>query len=234
MQRRALLVCLVLCLGGPSWLSLEPESPSEPGAAETTATTSPRPDPLLDDIQVQFLRHHTGLAPFEIEQVARTIADESERVGVPPSLVLGVIQIESGFYNFAVSHKGAMGLMQIMPETGRTLARQQGIAWEGSETLFDPVVNVRLGISYLAWLSARFGGVEPALAAYNWGPARIRQRLQSGAGLPQRYVRDVLAAYGVHAARSAARPEATPAAGVFTKAATKPSTAAMAAPSPPR
>lgn len=234
MQRRGLLLCLVLCLAGPAWLSTEHQDTTQPLPPPTMAALSASPDPLLEDLRRQFTRHHTGLSSSDIDQVARTIAEESERVGVSPSLVLGVIQIESGFYNFAVSHKGAMGLMQIMPATGRALARQQGIPWRGPETLFDPVVNVRLGISYLARLEARFGKMDAALAAYNWGPARIGERLRSGVDLPQRYVQDVLAAYGVHAARSAAPPAAIPDTGVVTSAATKPSTASMAASSPAR
>lgn len=233
MQRRGLLACLVLCLGGPS-LPATQQTAFEPAPPATTAQAAPRRDPVVEDVRRQFARHHTGLSSFEIEQVAHTITHESERLGVPPSLVLGVIQIESGFYNFAVSNKGAMGLMQIMPATGRTLAKRHGIPWRGPEVLFDPIVNVRLGIAYIAWLEARFGSIDAALAAYNWGPARIGQRIRSGEGLPQRYVRDVLGAYGVHAARSSSRREAIPATGVFTRAATKPSTAPMAAASPVR
>jgi soluble lytic murein transglycosylase-like protein len=233
MQRRGLLACLVLCLAAPNLPSAQPDL-YEPAPPVTTSEATPPPDPVVEDLRRQFARHHTGLSSFELEQVAHTIAHESERLGVSPSLVLGVIQIESGFYNFAVSNKGARGLMQIMPATGRTLAQRHGIPWQGPETLFDPIVNVRVGIGYIAWLEARFGRIDAALAAYNWGPARIGQRLRSGAGLPQRYVRDVLSAYGVHAARSAARPVAIPATGVFTSAATNPSTAPMAAASPAR
>lgn len=233
MQRRGLLACLVLCLGAPSLPGAHPNLYEPAPPATTSVVTAPR-DPVVEDLRRQFARHHTGLSSFEIEQVAHTIAHESERLGISPSLVLGVIQIESGFYNFAVSKKGARGLMQIMPATGHTLARRHGIPWRGPEILFDPIVNVRLGIAYIAWLEARFGSIDAALAAYNWGPARIGQRLRSGAGLPQRYVRDVLSAYGVHAARFSARPAAMPATGVFTRAATNPSTAPIAAASPAR
>jgi hypothetical protein len=233
MQRRGLLACLVLCLGGPNLPSAHPDL-YEPAPPVTTSEVATPRDPIVEDLRRQFVRHHTGLSSFEIEQVAHTIAHESERLGLSPSLVLGVIQVESGFYNFAVSNKGAMGLMQIMPATGHTLARRHGIPWRGPEILFDPIVNVRLGIAYIAWLEARFGTIDAALAAYNWGPARIGQRIRNGAGLPQRYVRDVLSAYGAHAARSSARPEAIPATGVFTRAATNPSTAPIAAASPAR
>ena len=226
-------MCLVLCLGGPNLPAAHPDL-HEPAPPATTSEVPPARDPVVEDLRRQFARHHTGLSSFEIEEVAHTIAHESERLGLSPSMVLGVIQVESGFYNFAVSNKGAMGLMQIMPATGRTLAQRHGIPWRGPEILFDPIVNVRLGIAYLAWLEARFGTIDAALAAYNWGPARIGKRLRSGASLPQRYVRDVLGAYGVHAARSAARPASTPATGVFTSAATNPSSAPMAAASPAR
>lgn len=232
MGRQGLLACLVLCLGGPNLPSTRPE-PREPVHPVTALPARSSLEPAAENVRRQFARHHTGLSSFELEQLARTITHESERLGVSPNLVLGVIQIESGFYNFAVSHKGAMGLMQLMPATGRALAKRRGIPWHGPETLFDPIVNVKLGISYLAWLEARFGRLDAALAAYNWGPARIGRRLRQGDRLPRRYVDNVLAAYGVHAARSEVWP-ATPATGVFTRAATNPSTAPMAAPSPVR
>ncbi len=233
MQRRTLVMWLVLALGAPALAPVSDAVP-EPAPPATLATPSPTSDPLLEELREPFRRHHTGLPAADVGRLVAAIAAESERYGIPPSLVLGVIQIESGFYNFAVSHKGAMGLMQLMPETGRSLAGQLGIPWRGPETLFDPLVNVRLGIHYLAWLEARFGRMEVALAAYNWGPGRIGRRLRGGAPLPRRYVDDVLDAYGAHAARSLAWPEATPATGVFTSAATKPSTAPIAASSPLR
>ena len=80
-----------------------------------------------------------------------------------------------------VSHAGAMGLMQIMPTTGRFLSLQEGIEWTNTkDILFNPIYNIRLGSRYLSTLihkySKRMGrefAVEAALAAYNGGEKRV-------------------------------------------------------------
>ena len=108
-------------------------------------------------------------------------------------MVLAVIHTESGYYNFARSSVGALGLMQIMPATGEMLAREAGIRWTGPELLFDPEVNLRLGTRYLAVLRARYGDWTRALAAYNWGPGEIDRRLAVGEVLPDKYASRVYA-----------------------------------------
>jgi len=136
----------------------------------------------------------TGLEDGEIERVAETLVDECADHGLELQLVLGVIQVESAGYHRAVSPVGARGLMQIMPATGEMLARNHGMDWNGPDILFDPVVNVTLGIAYLQELSDRYDHIPTALAAYNWGPTRIDRRLRRGAGLPKIYVDQVMRA----------------------------------------
>jgi len=138
---------------------------------------------------------HTGLSKQEIARVATAIVDEAAECGLEASLVVAVIQVESSGYHRAVSPVGALGLMQIMPDTGEALARQHGVDWYGPETLFDPIVNVRLGIAYLRELSDRYGHVPTALAAYNWGPGHIDGRIRRGAAMPRLYVEQVMRAY---------------------------------------
>ena len=145
---------------------------------------------------------HTGLLPAELSRLSLTIASESRRAGLPMELVLGVILVESAGNNFAVSSVGAMGLMQLMPRTGEAVAAQLGMLWEGPTTLFDPVANVRLGIVYLEGLVERYETLTTALAAYNWGPTRIAERLERGDPIPAIYARRVLLATG--GAKSAA------------------------------
>jgi soluble lytic murein transglycosylase len=169
------------------------EAPAAPALAEAPAA-QPNPD-RVKAIADLLRSRRTGLTGHEIARLAHTIVREAERHDFDPWLVLAVMAVESGFYNFAVSHKGAMGLMQVMPPTGEELAARKGIPWNGPTTLFDPVVNVRLGVAYLRQLSDRYGHIQVALAAYNWGPGRIDRRLQRGTDVPVDYAQLVLEAY---------------------------------------
>jgi len=83
---------------------------------------------------------------------------------VPPALVKAVIAAESSFDSDAVSHAGAQGLMQLMPETARTL---------GVKDAFRPDENVRGGTRYLRKMIDRYGDWTRALAAYNAGPKAV-------------------------------------------------------------
>jgi soluble lytic murein transglycosylase-like protein len=138
---------------------------------------------------------HTGLVPEEVSRLSVAIAAESSRARLPIDLVLALIQVESSGYNFAVSGAGAMGLMQLMPATAESVAQRIGLRWAGPPTLFDPVSNVRLGVVYLRELVDRYGSVTTALAAYNWGPTRIAERLRRGEPVPAVYVQRVLSVY---------------------------------------
>ena len=69
-----------------------------------------------------------------------------------------------------------------------------GIHWKAYATLFDPIINVRLGTAYLRQLADQFGDVNIALAAYNWGPGRINRRIRRGATVPSLYIEQVMEA----------------------------------------
>lgn len=92
--------------------------------------------------------------------------------GVDPMLVAGLIRQESVFQAGAVSRAGACGLMQVMPGTGRQLARQLRLSY-ARKKLFQPEFNLRLGTTHLARLVRQSGSVEAALAAYNAGEHRV-------------------------------------------------------------
>lgn len=96
--------------------------------------------------------------------------------GVPAAMVLAVIGTESDFCPDAVSSAGAVGLMQIMPETFAWMRDENMIAADGA--LFDPEVNIRCGACYLAYLFGRFGAWPEALAAYNAGEGRVSEWLR--------------------------------------------------------
>jgi soluble lytic murein transglycosylase len=100
----------------------------------------------------------------------------AKETNLDPYLVAGLIRQESEFNPAVVSHAHAFGLMQLLPSTGRMLARQQGIAPFNSDMLFDPRVSLKLGTSYLrAQLDRWNGSIEQTLAAYNAGPGRVQQ-----------------------------------------------------------
>jgi soluble lytic murein transglycosylase-like protein len=144
----------------------------------------------------------TGLSAGGREALARAVIQESARSGLAVELVLGVILVESSGNAFAVSKAGAIGLMQLRPSTAEAVAAEIGLAWTGPELLFDPVVNVHLGVAYLRQLVERYGDVATALAAYNWGPTRITALLRRGEALPVEYPSRVLAAAGSSALRT--------------------------------
>jgi soluble lytic murein transglycosylase-like protein len=104
---------------------------------------------------------------------APAIADDPELLaiaaesGLDPMLVMAVILAESGQDPAALSSRGAVGLMQVMPETA---------AWLGFPEFADPATNLRAGCTYLRQLLDMFGNdVELALAAYNAGPGAVRR-----------------------------------------------------------
>ena len=144
----------------------------------------------------------TGLSARKRAALARAVMQESARSGLAVELVLAVILVESSGNPFAVSKAGAIGLMQLLPSTAEAVAAEIGLRWTGPELLFDPPANVQLGVAYLRQLIGRYGDVETALAAYNWGPTRISARLRRGEALPVKYPSRVLAAVGSNALRA--------------------------------
>lgn len=152
-------------------------------------------DAAVSQILARLSWRHTALPPRERVSLAETIVREARAQDLEPDLVMAVIEVESAGYHLAVSHVGAMGLMQLLPSTARELAGKLGIEWHGNDLLFDPALNVKLGTAYLRELADRYGDVSIALAAYNWGPGRIDRRLRSGATVPSLYIEQVMRFY---------------------------------------
>jgi len=204
-MRRPPIAALLCTL--PAALSCAVLSAPVPGAAPRAEASAPPavglepapPDAARVRQVHQFLaRRRTALTSHEVAQLAHAIVRESRRHDLDPWLVLSVMAVESGFYNFAVSQVGALGLMQVMPATGEELALRLDVAWHGPHTLFDPIANVRLGVAYLREMKDRYEVLPVALAAYNWGPGRIDRKLRHGVPLPEEYARLVLESYGAN------------------------------------
>jgi soluble lytic murein transglycosylase len=110
-----------------------------------------------------------------------TIKAESAKNGLDPYLVASLIRQESEFNPSVISYANAWGLMQLLPSTGRTLARQEGMTHFETYQLLDPDTNIRLGTRYLKQMLDKFGGVpEYALAAYNAGDNRVEDWQAAG------------------------------------------------------
>lgn len=109
--------------------------------------------------------------PLEYEEV---IVKSSSGNGLDPALVAAVIYEESGFDPASRSNAGAMGLMQLMPETAEWIAGKTGGTDFAVDDLDDPAINIAYGTWYLAYLMDRYGGSEVlALAAYNGGAENV-------------------------------------------------------------
>lgn len=121
----------------------------------------------------------------------REIRAEAATHGVDPFLVAAVIRVESNFSSDKVSGKGAVGLMQIMPDTAKWIAEQPYFADRTFGDLTDPELNIEAGVWYLASLQKQFGSklkeaasetdrIALIAAAYNAGPGNVSGWLGSG------------------------------------------------------
>jgi soluble lytic murein transglycosylase len=106
-----------------------------------------------------------------------------------PALVAALIRQESNFEPRATSAPGARGLMQIMPSVGQQLARTHKLPIWDPELLYQPDLNIELGIGHLATLLHGYAELPHALAAYNAGPTPVKRWLaKNGASDPEMFV----------------------------------------------
>lgn len=140
-----------------------------------------------------------------------TFEEFSTLASISSTWAYGIARSESLFMRDVRSHAGAIGLMQLMPATGRTVAKQIKLPYSGLATLVDPESNIRLGTTYLGQMAARYGGNQVlATAAYNAGPHRVDRWLPENGTIDARiwienipfnetrkYVKRVLAAQAI-------------------------------------
>lgn len=154
-------------------------APAEPAERRKTSLTVPHE-------RIEHQPYGRIDQPNGVRLAAPAIArDAARRHGVDPLLVHAVITTESAWNPVAVSHKGARGLMQLMPETSRRF---------GVLDPFEPQQNIEGGVRYLAWLQRHFSNTQHVIAAYNAGEEAVWKY----GGVPpypetQAYVRKVIA-----------------------------------------
>jgi soluble lytic murein transglycosylase-like protein len=182
--------------GGNLVLSDKPKDPSAKtyAVATTTARSTIGPSAAFTG-KADGFRTTTALSK-RATLYDDAIADHASRNALNPAFVKAVIQAESGFTPRAVSPKGAMGLMQLMPQT----AAQYGVL-----DAFNPMENIRAGVAYLKSLLVRYDQNESlALAAYNAGPGAVEKFGRSVP--PYRETRDYVAKIRAASSTGAARP----------------------------
>jgi soluble lytic murein transglycosylase len=131
------------------------------------------------DVSVAIARRgvETGVVLFD---TAYPVVDLGATGAIERALVLALTRQESSFNTAAVSPSGALGLMQLMPDTARAVATRLNRPYDAARLTRDPAYNVALGSQYLGEMLEKFGGsYELALAAYNAGPNRVSRWLTS-------------------------------------------------------
>jgi soluble lytic murein transglycosylase len=128
--------------------------------------------------------------PLEYEHVIR---GHAENHGLDPALVAAVVYVESRFDPNATSAAGAIGLMQLLPETAKGIALRTGGARFVVADLRDPEINVRYGSWYLDHLRTKYGDMSLTLAAYHAGPGNVDYWREQGLGIPLPATRDYVA-----------------------------------------
>lgn len=111
---------------------------------------------------------------------AAHITEASQRFGIPEAWIVAVLRAESAGNVRAVSSAGAIGLMQVMPDTWTELRARYDLGRDP----YDPRDNILAGTGYLREMLDRYGDVAAILAAYNAGPARYDEHLSTGRPLP--------------------------------------------------
>ena len=109
--------------------------------------------------------------------IAKTIIEQSMVYKMDPVFLSAIIMNESSFNPIAKGSSGEIGLMQILPSTGKWMAKKIKMKWRGSKTLSNPIQNIKLGAAYVNLLRNKYKHGQLYLAAYNMGPGNLRKAL---------------------------------------------------------
>jgi soluble lytic murein transglycosylase-like protein len=139
--------------------------------------------------------HQRGLTAVEVNQLADVMYQESQKYVFDPLLIMALIITESSFQKNQVSCYGAQGLMQLLPATAEGVARRQGISWLNEFDLYNPSLNVKLGVAYLFELIFKFKSLKQGVMAYNMGESTIEEYNRYNAEPPAGFYNKVVSNY---------------------------------------
>lgn len=142
----------------------------------------------IEDFQI-------GFTDDEVHRLTEVIYTESNKYRYDPMFILAIILTESSFKKGQRSIVGARGLMQVVPFVGKDLARRSDVEWEGSQTLFEPVANIKLGTQHLFEQILKFKDIKKAIVAYNVGETRLRSIMRRNRPMPKNYLNKVMERY---------------------------------------
>jgi soluble lytic murein transglycosylase-like protein len=142
----------------------------------------------IDDFQI-------GFSDEEVRDLTDVVYSESMRYQYDPMFTLAIILTESSFRRKQESPVGARGLMQVVPFVGEDVAPRAGVDWQGSETLYQPGANIKLGTRHLFEQLLKFRDIKQAIVSYNVGESRLRSLMKRNKPLPKRYLDKVMENY---------------------------------------
>lgn len=137
-----------------------------------------------------------GINDKEIRNLSKRLIEFSKKYEIDPALVLAIISVESSFDKNAVSPVGARGLMQLMPDTAKLLAKELGIKYHGLNGIHDIEYNIMLGTYYLAKLADKYQrNMHLYLTAYNYGPSKVDKMIREKNRIPRDYYSKIINRY---------------------------------------
>ena len=142
----------------------------------------------IDDFQI-------GFNEEEVTNLANVIFTESKKYKYDPMFILAIILTESSFKKGQKSNMGARGLMQLMPFVGADVSSRTGVKWLGTNTLYEPDANVKLGMQHLFEQILKFKDIKKAILAYNIGETKLRSMMRKNKPLPKKYLNKVMENY---------------------------------------
>ena len=137
-----------------------------------------RYETLSNYMEERLKETNPGLSDEKIDEIVAVFWEQTYIYSFEPEKVLAWIEQESNFEITAISKKGAIGLAQVMPATGKEVAGWLGIPWRGTETLMDPELNLRIGFYYLNWCRERpaVKTEHQIFSAYFWGIGNLQKK----------------------------------------------------------